>query len=104
MVLIRIVFGDAQNMSELPNSGVHLVAASPPYFNAPYDCIGYEIDLDLKDVIIERLKPVLNTLSGKAELQIVERSDAKHIRSRIDEGTRGMIEEMLEAMGKFSTR
>jgi site-specific DNA-methyltransferase (adenine-specific)/site-specific DNA-methyltransferase (cytosine-N4-specific) len=68
------------------------------------NCIGYEIDLDLKDVIVERIKPVLNTLSGKAELNIIERSDAKHIRSRVDEKTRRMIEERLEPMRKFSTR
>ena len=67
-------------------------------------CVGYEIDLDLKDVIVERLKPLLNTLGGKAELQIVERGDAKHIRSRVDERTRKMIEERLESMRRFSLR
>ena len=66
------------------------------------NCIGYEIDLDLKDVVLERLKPFLNTLSGKAELQIIERSDAKHIRSRVNEKTRKIIEERLENMRKFS--
>jgi DNA modification methylase len=46
MVLIRIVFGDAQNMSELPNSSVHLVVTSSPYFNAPYDFPGWCITYD----------------------------------------------------------
>jgi hypothetical protein len=43
-------------------------------------------------------------LSGKAELNIIERSDARRIRSRVDEKTRKMIEERLEYMRKFSTR
>ncbi len=33
----RVIFGDAQNMSELPDDSVHLVVTSPPYFNAPFD-------------------------------------------------------------------
>jgi len=33
----KIIFGDSQNMSELPDSSVHLVVTSPPYFNAPFD-------------------------------------------------------------------
>jgi DNA modification methylase len=33
----QVVFGDAQNMSELPDESVHLVVTSPPYFNAPFD-------------------------------------------------------------------
>ncbi len=33
----RIVFGDAQNMAEVPDGTVHLVVTSPPYFNAPFD-------------------------------------------------------------------
>ncbi|MFA4016355.1 MAG: hypothetical protein RUDDFDWM_001458 [Candidatus Fervidibacterota bacterium] len=37
MVTFRIIFGDAQNMSELADGSVHLVVTSPPYFNAPFD-------------------------------------------------------------------
>lgn len=33
----RIVFGDAQNMAEVPDGTIHLVVTSPPYFNAPFD-------------------------------------------------------------------
>ncbi len=33
----RVIFGDAQNMSELADGSVHLVVTSPPYFNAPFD-------------------------------------------------------------------
>ncbi len=33
----RVIFGDAQNMAEVPDSSVHLVVTSPPYFNAPFD-------------------------------------------------------------------
>jgi uncharacterized membrane protein len=50
------------------------------------------VDVVLIKVVIDSIKPVLNTLSGKAELNIIERSDAKHIRSRVDENTRKMIE------------
>jgi len=37
VVTFRIIFGDAQNMSELADGSVHLVVTSPPYFNAPFD-------------------------------------------------------------------
>ncbi len=33
----RIIFGDAQNMTELKDKSIHLVVTSPPYFNAPFD-------------------------------------------------------------------
>ncbi|GAB6183114.1 site-specific DNA-methyltransferase [Thermodesulfovibrio hydrogeniphilus] len=32
-----IIFGDCRFMEELPDSSVHLVVTSPPYFNAPFD-------------------------------------------------------------------
>ena len=37
LLSFRIIFGDAQNMSEIANDSVHLVVTSPPYFNAPFD-------------------------------------------------------------------
>ena len=37
MVYIKIVFGDARNMKELPSESVHLIVTSPPYYNAPFD-------------------------------------------------------------------
>ena len=37
MVTFRVIFGDAQNMSEIADGSIHLVITSPPYFNAPFD-------------------------------------------------------------------
>ena len=51
MVSVRVVFGDSRDMHELPNSSVHLVITSPPYYNAPFDFPGlfrsYDEYLDL---------------------------------------------------------
>ncbi len=33
----RIIFGDCQNMSEIPDESVQLMVTSPPYYNAPFD-------------------------------------------------------------------
>jgi len=33
----KIIFGDCRNMREIPDSSVHLMVTSPPYFNAPFD-------------------------------------------------------------------
>ena len=33
----KLIFGDSENMKELPDSSIHLVVTSPPYFNAPFD-------------------------------------------------------------------
>jgi DNA modification methylase len=37
VVTFRVIFGDAQNMSEIADGSIHLVITSPPYFNAPFD-------------------------------------------------------------------
>ena len=34
---LKLIFGDASDMKELPDGSVHLVVTSPPYFNAPFD-------------------------------------------------------------------
>ena len=47
------------------------------------NAIGYEIDLELKDVILERLN--INTLFGKPEIEVIERGDAKRLRSELRE-------------------
>lgn len=47
------------------------------------NAIGYEIDLELKDIILERVG--INTLFGKPEIEVVERSDAKRLRSKLRE-------------------
>jgi DNA modification methylase len=41
-----IVFGDSQNMSELPDKSVQLIATSCPYYNAPFDTPGLFHDYD----------------------------------------------------------
>ncbi|MEO0071089.1 MAG: site-specific DNA-methyltransferase, partial [candidate division WOR-3 bacterium] len=33
----RLIFGDSEDMKELPADSIHLVVTSPPYFNAPFD-------------------------------------------------------------------
>ncbi len=35
--ILRVIFGDARNMTELPERSVQMVLTSPPYFNAPFD-------------------------------------------------------------------
>ncbi|WP_232048916.1 DNA-methyltransferase [Sulfuracidifex tepidarius] len=54
------------------------------------DAIGYEIDLELKEVIRERI-PV-NTLFGEEKVEFLEREDAK----RLSSGMRTKIKERLE--------
>ena len=46
MTYIKVIFGDARNMKELPNNSVHLVITSPPYYNAPFDFPGLFKDYD----------------------------------------------------------
>ncbi|MCI4407554.1 MAG: site-specific DNA-methyltransferase [Thermofilum sp.] len=45
------------------------------------NAIGYEIDLELKDVILERVN--INTLFGKPQIEIIEREDAKRLRTAL---------------------
>jgi DNA modification methylase len=47
------------------------------------DAIGYEIDPELKDVITERV--AVNTLLGKPQIEIIEREDAKRLRTKLRE-------------------
>ncbi len=54
------------------------------------NAIGYEIDLELKDVILERL--MTNTLFGGPQVEVIERSDAKRLRTKLRE----KIEEKLQ--------
>jgi site-specific DNA-methyltransferase (adenine-specific)/site-specific DNA-methyltransferase (cytosine-N4-specific) len=37
MVNVKVIFGSSENMKEVPNSSIHLVVTSPPYYNAPFD-------------------------------------------------------------------
>jgi len=63
MVHIKVIFGDARNMKELPNESVHLVVTSPPYYNAPFDFPGlfkgYDEYLDLLKSVGKELYRVL---------------------------------------------
>lgn len=37
MTTHKLIIGDCSDMHEIPDSSVHLVVTSPPYFNAPFD-------------------------------------------------------------------
>ena len=60
---LRIIFGDAQNMSEVADGSVHLVVTSPPYFNAPFDYPNlfptYEAYLEMMSRVARELFRVL---------------------------------------------
>jgi site-specific DNA-methyltransferase (adenine-specific)/site-specific DNA-methyltransferase (cytosine-N4-specific) len=47
------------------------------------NAIGYEIDLELKDIILERVG--VNTLFGGPQIEVIEREDAKKLRSKLRE-------------------
>lgn len=36
----KIIFGDCQDMKEIPGGSIHLMVTSPPYYNAPFDYPG----------------------------------------------------------------
>ena len=59
----KLIFGDSENMKELPNGSVHLVITSPPYFNAPFDYPdlfeNYNAYLDKMRKIAKELKRVV---------------------------------------------
>ncbi|MEM2619368.1 MAG: site-specific DNA-methyltransferase [Candidatus Hadarchaeales archaeon] len=63
MTIHKIIFGDASDMRELPDSSVHCVVTSPPYFNAPFDYPGlfkdYSEYLDLIRRVFKELRRVL---------------------------------------------
>ena len=63
MVSIKIVFGDARNMKEIPDNSVHLVVTSPPYYNAPFDFPGlfnsYDEYLELLESVGKEIYRVL---------------------------------------------
>ena len=37
MVIIKIIFGNAEKMKEVDSNSIHLIVTSPPYYNAPFD-------------------------------------------------------------------
>ncbi|MEM4721349.1 MAG: site-specific DNA-methyltransferase [Candidatus Methanomethylicaceae archaeon] len=46
--------------------------------------IGYEIDLELKEKILEKLNKKQKTLTGDLEIEVVERKDALRLRTELD--------------------
>jgi len=36
----KLIIGNSMSMEEIPDSSVHLMVTSPPYFNAPFDYKG----------------------------------------------------------------
>ena len=63
------------------------------------DAIGYEIDLDLKDIILERIN--VNTLFGKPQIEIIEREDAKRLRSKLREKIEEKMQESVLRKNKY---
>jgi len=63
VVSVKVVFGDARDMREVPGASVHLVVTSPPYYNAPFDFPGlfrsYGEFLDLLRAVGRELYRVL---------------------------------------------
>jgi site-specific DNA-methyltransferase (adenine-specific)/site-specific DNA-methyltransferase (cytosine-N4-specific) len=37
VVIIKIIFGNAEKMKEVDSNSIHLIVTSPPYYNAPFD-------------------------------------------------------------------
>jgi site-specific DNA-methyltransferase (adenine-specific)/site-specific DNA-methyltransferase (cytosine-N4-specific) len=52
--------------------------------------IGYEIDLELKDIILEKIN--VNTLFGRPQIEIIEREDAKRLTSILREKIKTELE------------
>ena len=63
------------------------------------NCIGYEIDLELMDVIKERLGVELKTLFNQDEIEFITREDAKRLRTKLREE----IEKKLKNKNKKAT-
>ncbi len=55
----RLIFGDSENMAELPDGSVQLVVTSPPYFNAPFD---YPDLFENYDAYLNKMKGVAKEL------------------------------------------
>lgn len=49
------------------------------------NCVGYEIDLELREVIEERLGLRQKTLFEECEVEVIVRSDARRLRTRLRE-------------------
>ncbi|MBP1357597.1 MAG: site-specific DNA-methyltransferase [Sulfolobus sp.] len=49
------------------------------------NCIGYEIDIELKEVIKKRLHADVQRLTQSDTITFTERADAKHIRSQLEQ-------------------
>jgi len=49
------------------------------------NCIGYEIDLELREVVEERLGVGVRTLTGEDKIEVVIREDARKLRTKLRE-------------------
>jgi DNA modification methylase len=61
------------------------------------NAIGYEIDLELKDVILERVN--VNTLFGKPQIEVIEREDAKRLRTKLREKIEENLKKKVRQIG-----
>ncbi len=64
------------------------------------NAVGYEIDLELKDIILERIN--VNTLFGKPQIEVIEREDAKRLRTKLREKIEEKLQEKIAKERKVS--
>ncbi len=64
------------------------------------NAVGYEIDLELKDIILERIGA--NTLFGKPQIEVIEREDAKRLRTKLREKIEEKLQEKIAKERKVS--
>jgi len=66
--LNRVIFGDAQNMTELSDHTVNLAVTSPPYFNAPFDYPGLFENYDQFLKMIRNVSKELKRVLGEGRI------------------------------------
>jgi site-specific DNA-methyltransferase (adenine-specific)/site-specific DNA-methyltransferase (cytosine-N4-specific) len=64
------------------------------------NAIGYEIDLELKDVILERVN--INTLFGRPKIEVIEREDVKRLRTKLREKIDEKLQQKMSKERKVS--
>ena len=64
------------------------------------NAIGYEIDLELKDVILERVN--INTLFGRPKIEVIEREDTKRLRTKLREKIDEKLQQKMSKERKVS--
>jgi site-specific DNA-methyltransferase (adenine-specific)/site-specific DNA-methyltransferase (cytosine-N4-specific) len=86
-IILLYSYVDDTVLDPFTGSGTTLKVANELGRNA----IGYEIDLELKDIILERIG--VNTLFGGPQIEIIEREDAKRLRSKLREKIEQKLQE-----------